>query len=104
MKLELVRCIACGKTFAKRTRRQLEHLSTCVKYQEQMSIDGKSSIGTSNLDAGQTCITSRVQHLSPTEKHDADISFALAIYMNNLSFKVTQSPYLLAPVQNFSPA
>jgi len=42
-------------------------------------MDGKSSIGTSNLDAGQTRITSRVQHLSPTEEHDADIFFALAV-------------------------
>jgi len=67
-------------------------------------MDGKSSIGTSNLAAGQTRITSRVQRLSPTEKHDADISFALAIYMNNLPFNVTQSPYFLALFQKISPA
>ena len=67
-------------------------------------MDGKSSIGTSNLAAGQTRITSRAQRLSPTEKHDADISFALAIYMNNLPFNVPQSPYFLALFQKISPA
>ena len=69
-----------------------------------MSLEGKSSIGTTNLAAGQTRITSRVQRLSPTEKHDADLSFALGIYMNNLPFNVTQSPYFLAPFQKISPA
>jgi len=35
--------------------------------------------------------------------NDADLSFTLAVYMNNLPFNLTQLPYFLAPLQKISP-
>ena len=89
---------------AKSPTRQCEHLSTCAKHQEQMSLEGKSRIGSSNLAAGHPHITSQVQHLPPMEKHTANIALASTIYMNNLPFNVTQSLYFLTLFQQISPA
>ena len=75
-----------------------------MKYQEQIALQGKARIGTLNLAAGQTCITSRVQRLSSAEKNDTDLTFTRAVYINNLPFNLTQSPYFLAPFQRISPA
>ena len=45
-----------------------------------------------------------IQKLRPVDKVTADQRFALAIYMNNLLFSLTQSPYLLESLQFITPA
>ena len=100
-----MRCRACGRSFARSTTRQRDHLSNCTPYiQKVEAINGNSGSADGTKVSRQMVLGTTIQKLRPEDKAIADQKFALAIYMNNLPFSLIQSPYILESLQFIAPA
>ena len=105
METEIVRCCACGWSVARSTTHQRDHLSNCKIYLQKLeAINGNSGSTDGTIVSRQMVLGTAIPKLRPVDKATADPKFALVIYMNNLSFSLTQWPYLLASLQFIAPA